>query len=109
MKEYEYKIEKERVEKEYFIDPNGKIHKWKGSLKELHEWCSTHALIAHTITGIESGAAKDYLVKLNWLMVGSACGNFLQIENEPTQAQINTLFDLGYHHICTNSGERFSF
>jgi len=109
MERWEMQSTRDRVEKEYFIDPNGKIHKWKGSLRELYEWCSTHALIAHTITGMESGAAKDYLVKLNWIIVGSACGNFLQIENEPTQAQINTLFDLDYHHICTNNGERFSF
>ena len=109
MEKYEYKLEKERVEKEYFIDTNGKIHKWKGSLKELHEYCSTHWLIASKIMGNESRNVDDCLFNLGWIKVGSACGNFLQIKNEPTQAQINTLFDLDYHHIMTDNGERFSF
>jgi len=105
MEKWESKLVKERQDTEFYIDPQGKIRKWKGSLKELDNWVSTHSLLAQTITGIKDGTADEYLHKLGWIAMGSAVyGN--RIKGEPTQAQINTLFDLGRNGIIDDNGIR---
>ena len=108
MERWESKLVKDRALKEYFINPEGKIRKWKGTLKELDEWTSTHALIASKIVGTSHGRETDTLHKLGWIAMGSAVyGN--RIKNEPTQAQINTLYDLGFWRICDDSGKIYNF
>lgn len=108
MERWESKIVKERAGKEYFISPTGKIKKWKGSLKELDEWSSTHALIASKVLGTNKGDESDTLHNLGWVAIGSACyGN--RIKHKPNQAQINTLFDLGYFSISDDAGNRYKF
>ena len=108
MEHWEMQSTRDRQENEFFIDTNGKIHKWKGSLKKLYDTCSTHKLIAEKLTGMDGYDAVEYLHNLGWIIIGSVCYG-IRAKNEPTQSQINALFDLGYHHICIDSGERFYF
>lgn len=102
------KLAQERAAKEYFIDPYGKVKKWKGPLKDLAEYSSTHAKIACKILGTSTGKETDKLHKLGWISIGSvAYGN--RIKNEPNQAQINTLVDMGVWQIRDDSGRVYNF
>lgn len=103
---WERKEIKERQEREYFISPEGRVVKWWGTLEKLDDWSSTHALIAQSLlkNKISSDvSACDVLNKLGWIAMGSACyGN--KIKGEPTQAQINSLSELGFNRIVDDTG-----
>lgn len=110
MEKWERDIVKERIRDEFFIDTKGKIHRWKGSQKEADDWASLHALIANLqvlahIPEVKAGrkSGTDILHKLGWIAMGSAVYGKL-IKGEPTQAQINTLNELGFKKIRDENG-----
>lgn len=99
----------ERIRTEFWISPTGKIRRWAGTVTEASEWASLHSAIAQKILGhipeVASGMKDgcDILHKTGWIAMGSACyGN--RIDREPTQAQINTLDELGFNRIQEMSG-----
>ena len=83
------KHETDRVNEEYFIDPFGKIYKYKGD-DDLEEIISLHYEIAAEIYPNEK-YPDDKLMKLGWLQIGSSCYNSPIMHKLPTQAQINTM------------------
>jgi len=104
MEKWEIKLLKERVDTEFFVSPEGKVVRWEGTLKELHNYCSTHDLLASSLFP-DSKHPTDVMHELGWIAIGSACyGN--RIKGEPTQAQINTLDELGFHGIIDCAGVR---
>ena len=84
----------ERIEKQYFIDRKGICHKWKGTAKESKEYTSLHYGIAEQLFP-DMDYPDDYLMKEGWVMMGSSCYTQPVMHCMPTQAQIDTLFDLG--------------
>ena len=109
MEKWERDCVKERVASEFWIDTEGKIKKWEGTLKEADDWASLHTLIATKILSrnkeVQAGRIDgcDILHKKGWIAMGSACyGN--RIDREPTQAQINTLDELGFRRIQEMDG-----
>lgn len=81
----------ERKKKEYWIDTSGNIHRFKGDLKG--EYTSFHSEIARQIHP-DSTRPGDILMNLGWIMVGSTVYSCPIINKEPTQSQIDVLFDL---------------
>lgn len=103
MDEDTIEIYEEMIQKQFFIDPNGKIKKWRWGLEAATEWVSLHAGIAERLCPDNIEHPTDYLHNLGWIAIGSsAYGN--RVKNEPTQAQINTLYDLGYRRIRDDNG-----
>jgi hypothetical protein len=98
---------KERRDSEFWIDTEGRIRKWKGSLKELDNFCSTHYAIGIRLYP-KLERPEDYLHELNWISIGSAAYG-RRIKSEPTQAQINTLFELGIRRIRDSYGKLYEF
>ena len=107
MKNYELNLLKERRDTEYWIDVDGKIHKWKGTLKELDNYLSTHHAIAKLIYS-NNDYPEDILYNLNWIAIGSAAYGKI-IKSNPTQAQINAMFDLGIKSIRDSYGKLYCF
>ena len=108
MEKWESESVKKRILNEFYISPTGKIRRWRGTLKEADNWISLHEGIARKITGITDGKATDALHNKGWIAIGSACyGN--RIKGEPTQAQINTLFELGWSGIQDDSGNTYQW
>lgn len=109
MEKWERQQVKDRQQNEFFISPEGRLVRWWGTLKELDEWASTHALIAKELLKNKIASdrdACDILHKMGWIAMGSACyGN--RIIGEPTQAQINVLNDLGWNRITDDTGKRW--
>lgn len=96
-RKFNIKINKERKEKEYWIDTSGKIHKFKGDLTE--EYPSLHSAIASQFYP-DSNKPTDILMNLGWVMIGSTVYSHPIIHKKPSQAQINKLYDLGlYKHL----------
>lgn len=81
----------ERIKKQYFIDPLGKVHKYKGNVQEV---ISYHYLIGKQIFP-EQIFPDDKLMELGWIMAGSSCYHRPIIHRKPTQAQLNKLDELG--------------
>ena len=103
----ETRVHKERIENEYWIDTYGKIRKWKGTLSDAANYYSLHYAIAKKLyPKIEN--PDDYLHSMNWIAIGAAAYG-VRIKGEPTQAQINTLCDLGYRGIRDSYGETYAF
>lgn len=67
-KRYNIKNNKERQQKEFWIDRSGKIHRFKGDLSK--EYASIHSEIAAQLYP-ESNRPTDILTNLGWVMVGS--------------------------------------
>lgn len=87
-----------RVKKEFFIDPEGKIHKYKGDLSI--EIVSIHSEIA-SVFYPESNRPTDVLLNIGWCMVGSTVYAVPIMNKKPTQQQINKLYELGlYKRLC---------
>jgi hypothetical protein len=107
MEKWELDILKERRDTEYWIDVEGNVHKWKFSLRELDDYVSTHFAIAKTLYP-QSDYPEDILYNLNWIAIGSAAYG-KRIKYEPTQAQINTMFDLGIKSIRDSYGKLYKF
>lgn len=102
MEKWEIDLLKERRETEYWIDPRGKKVKWKGTLRELDNYASTHFLIALQYYP-DSKTPEDVLFELNWIMIGAAAYG-TRIKGEPTQAQLNTLAEIGKRSITDSYG-----
>lgn len=83
----------QRYKRQYWIDTNGKIHNWKGAPKRAKEIISFHYEIAHKLYP-DAKHPDDVLYSLGWIAVGVTSYGTI-IKKEPTQAQINTCFDLG--------------
>lgn len=81
-----------RVEKEYWIDTYGLIHKFKGDLDQ--DYVSLHCEIVSDLFPNELRPEK-YVEDLGWIKVGSTVYSCPVAEKEPTQDQVNTLLDLG--------------
>lgn len=83
----------EMIDKMYWIDIVGKLHKYKGDWNFSELGSSLHYLIADALfPDVEN--PEDYLYDLNWIAIGSdVYGN--RIKHPPNQAQINRLDKLG--------------
>ena len=79
---------KERVDKEFFIDRRGKIQKYTGPLDE-YDIISMHYEIAHQHYPNVSQPKDLVTKKLGWVIIGPIYG--VAIHKEPSQSQINTL------------------
>jgi len=97
-KKYNIETNKERKQKEYWIDRFGKIHKFKGDLSK--EYASLHSEIATQLYP-ESNRPTDILMNLGWIMVGSTVYSHPIIHKVPSQAQINKLDKLGLYKWLT--------
>lgn len=96
--EFNRKYNQERVDTQYFIDLKGKIHRYKGSIDE--DITSMHYRIAKQAFP-ELEYPEDHVKKLGWILVGSTVYHTPIIHKKPTQAQINTLYDLKlYSMLC---------
>ena len=97
-KKYNIETNKERKQKEYWIDRSGKIHKFKGDLSK--EYASLHSEIATQLYP-ESNRPTDILMNLGWVMVGSTVYSHPIIHKAPSQAQINKLYELDLYKWLT--------
>lgn len=97
-KKYNIERNKERKQKEYWIDRSGKTHKFKGDLSE--EYASFHGEIASQLYP-ESNRPTDILMNLGWVMVGSTVYSHPIIHKAPSQAQINKLYELDLYKWLT--------
>ena len=114
MKKWERDTVKERIDTEYWLDLNGKPIRWKETLKEANEWSSLHTAIAMKLLSrfenIKNGkiSATDILHKRGYIAMGSAVYGMM-IKGEPTQGQINYLYDLGFKYIKDENGVKHSW
>lgn len=97
-KKYNIEINKERKQKEYWIDRSGTIHKFIGDLSK--EYASLHSEIATQLYP-ESNRPTDILMNLGWVMVGSTVYSHPIIHKKPSQSQINKLDELGLYKWLT--------
>lgn len=81
-----------RVEREFWIDTYGKIHRFKGDLDS--EYVSFHYEIVEEIFPEKSNPEK-HVEDLGWIKIGSRVYGGAVMEKEPNQDQINKLMDLG--------------
>jgi len=90
---------KEEAKKCFFIDRNGKKHKYKGPWNE--EIISMHERIARQIYP-DKEYASDYVKKeLGWIMMGSTVYSVPIIYFKPSEKQIETLKKLGrFDRLC---------
>jgi len=104
-REYNIKENSIRVEKQYYIDLKGRIHKYKGDLSE--DIISIHLLIADNLFP-DVIDPDDYIMDLGWILIGSSVYNSPIIHKKPTQKQIDTLFDLGLlKRLCIKDGNYY--
>ena len=96
---------KNRIEEQFYISPDGKIHKYKLGINNIKNSLSVHYEIAKSLyPNLEY--PDDYLYNLNWIIVGSYAHG-LRIKNEPSQAQINTLNKHGMFGIRDSAGNYY--
>lgn len=105
----------ERIENEFLVDRCGKIHRVTPYLSEHekdedkpHEVCSFHARIAQCLFP-DSINASETIRKLGWIIIGQLGNKLPHCEKHPTQSQLNTMFDLGYKLMDSDSSELFIF
>ena len=97
----------EMIGKMFWIDPEGKVYKYKGHWDFAELSFSLHYLIAADLYP-DVNDPEDYLHELNWMAVGSEVyGN--RIDREPSQAQINKMELLGIDFVTLSSGEKLEF
>ena len=80
------------VDKQFWIDPYGKTHKYVGDLSI--DIISFHYEIAHNLFPDISNPCR-YLENLGWILIGSTVYHSPIINKRPTQSQINSLDQLG--------------
>jgi len=80
-----------RKKEQYFIDTNGKCHKFKGNAEDV---VSIHYQIAIKLYP-DTRRPDDILMNLGWILMGSSVYSAPIIHKEPTQSQINKLDSLG--------------
>lgn len=83
----------DRIDKQYFISPTGRVVKYKGDDSE--DFISLHYAIAEKVVGGDEKYPDDVLMERGWILVGSSVYHFPYCYIEPTQKQIDALFDLG--------------
>lgn len=103
-------VAKRRIDSEFWVDSTGRVVRLRVS--DDLDWAvissivSMHGSIAEQQFSDCIGSPEDYARKLGWISV--------QLDNEyraphcykePTQSQINTMFDFGY---ALNDGTGFS-
>jgi hypothetical protein len=90
---------KERIPYQYYIDCEGKIIKWKKSIKKCSAYTSVHYAIADDLfpNFVFPNDPIDYVMKLGWILCGSTIYNYPFSNKPPTQAQINKLDELGMY------------
>ena len=93
-----YKDNKERQEKQFYIDREGIVRKYGGDLND--EIISIHYRIAKSFFS-RSDNPEEVLRKLGWILVGSTVYHAPIISKKPTQAQINRLFELDLYERLT--------
>ena len=95
-----------RVDEQFYVDKTGII--WKYNIKDINELIdvgSIHEALAQQI--LETSyytsdykpfrSAKDCIMALGFIIIGAVCGSRSPYSiKEPTQPQLNTMFDLGY-------------
>lgn len=84
---------KKRLETQYFICPKGRVVKYKGDL-DVMDITSVHYEIAASIYP-DHLRPQDRLMREGWILVGSSVYYVPIIHKDPTQKQIDTLFELG--------------
>ena len=87
---------KERADKQFWIDKQGKAQRFKGDLTK--DIVSFHEEIAQQIYP-NAKYPSDVLYKKGWIMVGSEFYPSIKIKGKPTQAQINELYLLDIYHL----------
>ena len=92
MKELALRRNKVTVDKQFWIDPYGKVHKYTGDLSV--DIISFHYEIAHNLFPDISNPCR-YLENLGWILIGSTVYHSPIINKRPTQSQINSLDQLG--------------
>ena len=82
-----------RIDSEYLIDIQGRVHSYLWDMAELDTLpVSLHyEILSRLFPDIEYPG--DYVYDLGWVFVGGA--TYTRMKHEPNQAQINTLTDLG--------------
>ena len=86
--EIKIKNARDRIERQFWIDPQGKIYKFTGQFEEALEIVSLHYWIALEIFP-DAEYPQDSLIKLGWIPRGLTVAK--DYTKEPTQAQINTI------------------
>lgn len=88
---YNYKLNVKRQKTQYWISPSGRVHKYTGDLGL--SIISMHYMIASEI----HPDLVDPEIQLEgdgWIKVGCTAYSTPMIRTQPTQKQIDTLFDL---------------
>ena len=95
-----------RINNQYFIDPYGEVIKYKPTEEKIEnkDICSIHCNLAKQILIEMSGnsnyspfsSEKSLLLRMGYVIVGSLGNELPFCTREPTQAQIDKLFELGY-------------
>ena len=93
-----YEYNKERQEKQFYIDREGIVRKYEGDLND--EIISIHYRIAKSFFS-QSDNPEEVLRKLGWILVGSTVYHAPIIHKKPSQAQINKLFELDLYNSLT--------
>ena len=83
-------MKEDRKKEQYFIDREGKCHKFKGDDEDI---VSIHSEIARKLYP-EAEHTGNVLMNLGWVLVGSSVYSTPIIHKKPSQAQINKLNDL---------------
>ena len=86
---------KKRIDSEYYIDPKGKIIKYKHHPLNCYAIASLHEVVARDILGRAVPLRlrnKDTLIKLGYLVMGTREPK--RDNSDLSQAQINTLWDI---------------
>jgi hypothetical protein len=100
-KKINYQYNKERIDKQFFIDKKGIVHKYKGSM--YAEITSMHYHIAQKLFPkiVYPKSPDDYVMSLGWILVGSSVYHCPIIHKKPTDLQIKTLKDLDlFDYLC---------
>jgi hypothetical protein len=80
-----------RIDNEYLIDRRGRIIKYTGDANST--WSIHEAIALQLFPHLKD--AYSHVAKLGWIIIGSDIYQGPVAYNEPSQSQINTLFDLG--------------
>lgn len=83
---------KERIRTQFWLKPNGRIVKWKGSVEDVVKISSLHSQIAYDLFP-EIKYAGDYLLSQGWIKIGCSCyGHYTK--KMPTDKQMQVLAEL---------------
>lgn len=91
----------ENIEKQFFIDRQGKIIKLDTTNFEIDDdYVSIHYEIANQVLP-HAKDAKKQLMDWGWIMIGSSVYSAPIIDKKPTELQVQTLINIGkYDRFC---------